>query len=101
MLGFDTVSDNQTILGGIFADNMFGGSSSPYSHSLGAHLTVVQAWALAAIISNGDANVWAAMGPYGAEGISDVNDRFWGFGPTGPDIGTGFTKGYWRLSGRT
>jgi len=99
VLGFDTTAEDTSELGGVFADYLFGTTLNPYSHSLGAHLTLVQAWALATIITNHEDHSWAAMGPYGANGISDVNDRFWGFGPVGPDIRGSNIKGYWRLSG--
>jgi uncharacterized protein DUF6345 len=99
VLGFDTLAEDTTEVGGIFSDYLFGTSNNPYSHSLGAHLTLVQAWALATIITNHDDKAWAAMGPFGANGISDVNDHFWGFGPVGPDIKYLDTKGYWRFSG--
>lgn len=101
VLGFDTVADDTSDLGGIFTDYLFGTATNPNSHSFGAHLTLVQAWALAAIISNGSGRAWAAMGPYGPMGISDMDDRFWGFGATGPDIRGANIKGYWRLSGPT
>jgi hypothetical protein len=99
VLGFDTTAEDTSELGGIFSDYLFGTSNNPYSHSLGAHLTLVQAWALATIITNHDDKAWAAMGPFGANGISDVNDRFWGFGAVGPDIRYPDIKGFWRLSG--
>jgi hypothetical protein len=101
VLGFDTVAADTSDLGGIFADYLFGTATNPNSHSYGAHLTLVQAWALAAIITNGAGHAWAAMGPYGDLGISDVNDRFWGFGATGPDIRGSAIKGYWRVGGPT
>jgi hypothetical protein len=99
VLGFDTVAVDTSELGGIFADDLFGTATNPYSHSFGAHLTLVQAWAVAVITTHTDGFVWAAMGPYGNMGISDVNDRFWGFGAVGPDIRGTDIKGYWRLSG--
>lgn len=99
VLGFDTLAEDTSEVGGIFSDYLFGTSNNPYSHSLGAHLTLVQAWALATIITNHGDKVWAAMGPFGANGISDVNDRFWGFGAVGPDIRYPDIKGFWRLSG--
>jgi len=101
VLGFDTVALDTSELGGIFADYLFGTATNPYSHSYGAHLTLVQAWALAVIITHDPGFVWAAMGPYGEFGISDVNDRFWGFGSVGPDIRGPDIMGYWRLSGPT
>jgi len=101
VLGFDTTAADSWDLGGIFTDDMFGTATNPYSNSYGAHLTVVQAWALASIITNGEGGRWAAMGPHGDNGVSDVNDRFWGFGAVGPDIRGNDIKGYWRLSGST
>lgn len=101
VLGFDTVAADTSDLGGIFADYLFGTATNPNSHSYGAHLTLVQAWALATIITNGPGHGWAAMGPYGDLGVSDVNDRFWGFGATGPDIRGSAIKGYWRVGGPT
>jgi hypothetical protein len=100
-VGFHTVAADSYDLGGIFTDYMFGTATNPNSRSYGAHMTVVQAWALAAILTNGPDHVWAAMGPYGDGGVSDISDRFWGFGATGPDIRGAGIKGYWRLSGGT
>lgn len=99
--GFHTTAADSYDLGGIFTDDMFGTASNPYSHSLGAHLTVVQAWALASILSNPPDGIWAAMGPTGPNGITNINDHFWGFGSVGPDIRGTDIKGFWRLSGST
>jgi hypothetical protein len=101
VVGFHTTAADSWDLGGIFTDDMFGTATNPNSHSNGAHLTVVQAWALAAIITNGPDGVWAAMGPFGPNGITDQNDRFWGFGAVGPDLRGLDIKGYWRVSGST
>ncbi len=101
LLGFDSNAVVEPNLGGIFGDFLFGTATNPNSHSLGAHLTVVQAWALAAILTNPSDRVWAAMGPYGPNAVSDVADHFWGFGSTGPDIRGSFIQGYWRLVGST
>ncbi len=37
------------------------------------------------------------MGVFDVNGMSNVNDYFWGKGPVGPDIRDGAITGYWSI----
>ena len=42
---------------------------------------------------------WVSMGVYGAGGVTNYDDYFWGQGPVGPDIPKSSITGRWWLMG--
>ena len=41
--------------------------------------------------------VFRSMGNIGAGGVTNINDYFWGQGPSGPDISKASRTGMWSL----
>ncbi len=62
-------------------------------------MKVRQAWAQASIDDQPPQVVWATMGVFGAGGLTNYNDHFWGRGSVGPDIPAGQITGYWWIAG--
>jgi hypothetical protein len=102
LLGYSTISYDNDVEGRFFADNLFG------FRFFGARfsMTVVQAWVQMAMdaqpdLPAPDTVMWAAMGPIGPGGVSNLFDNFWGEGPfgTGPDIPASSITGFWVLRG--
>lgn len=88
LLGFHTNAYARSSFSGEFADNML--KSSP--------LRVRQAWFEATDTNQPDGVVPVAMGVIRHDGVSNMNDYFWGKGSVGPDIRDGDIGGYWTIT---
>ena len=62
-------------------------------------LRVRQAWAMMALSLEPPGRQYVTMGVFGAGGVTDYDDFFWGKGPVGPDIPKSQITGYWWLVG--
>jgi Family of unknown function (DUF6345) len=62
-------------------------------------LKVRQAWANMAYDKEPTGSVYRSMGPMGPGGTWNLNDYFWGQGPTGADIPAAQMTGAWAISG--
>ncbi|MCG7997123.1 MAG: DUF6345 domain-containing protein [Candidatus Thiodiazotropha taylori] len=87
LLGFHTNAYAWNSFSGEFADNML--KSSP--------MTVKTAWFEATDTNQPSGVVPVVMGVLGNNGMSNMNDYFWGKGSVGPDIRDGDIIGYWSI----
>jgi hypothetical protein len=62
-------------------------------------LKVRQAWAQMARDLEPSGKQYVSMGVFGAGGVTNYDDYFWGQGPVGPDIPKSQITGYWWLVG--
>ncbi|MET0081302.1 MAG: DUF6345 domain-containing protein, partial [Candidatus Thiodiazotropha lotti] len=85
--GFHTNAYAWNSFSGEFADNML--KSSP--------MTVKTAWFEATDTNQPSGVVPVVMGVLGNNGMSNMNDYFWGKGSVGPDIRDGDIIGYWSI----
>lgn len=88
--GYATVSSDGTEEGRIFARHLTGTGGLPAQ-------SVLSAWSLAAIATQGPEVIHGSMGVVGRDWSSSINDHFWGFGPMSRDIRGGDIAGYWVL----
>lgn len=90
LLGYATISYDNTIEGNNFADYMLRYDSLP----------VRQAWINMAMDAQWPDVIWAEMGVWGPDWtLPNYDDYFWGMGATGPDTSGADIVGYWRISG--
>ncbi|MCG7873204.1 MAG: DUF6345 domain-containing protein [Candidatus Thiodiazotropha lotti] len=87
LLGFHTNAYAWNSFSGEFADNML--KSSP--------MTVKTSWFEATDTNQPSGVVPVVMGVLGNNGMSNMNDYFWGKGSVGPDIRDGDIIGYWSI----
>ncbi|MES9940718.1 MAG: DUF6345 domain-containing protein [Candidatus Thiodiazotropha sp. 6PLUC2] len=87
LLGFHTNAYAWSSFSGEFADNML--KSNP--------MTVKTAWFEATDTDQPASVVPVVMGVLDNNGMSNVNDYFWGKGSVGPDIRDGDIIGYWSI----
>lgn len=87
LLGFHTNAYAWSSFSGEFADNML--KSSPMS--------VRQAWFSATDTNQPNHVQPVVMGVFRNDGVSNMNDHFWGKGSVGPDIRDGDIGGYWSI----
>lgn len=87
LLGFHTNAYAWSSFSGEFADNML--KSSP--------MTVKTAWFEATDTDQPASVVPVVMGVLDQNGMSNVNDYFWGKGSVGPDIRGSAITGYWSI----
>ncbi|MET0068317.1 MAG: DUF6345 domain-containing protein [Candidatus Thiodiazotropha sp.] len=87
LMGFHTNAYAWMSFSGEFADNML--KSSP--------MTVRTAWFEAVDSDQPSGVVPVVMGVLDVNGMSNVNDYFWGKGSVGPDIRDGDITGYWSI----
>ncbi|MGL4612148.1 MAG: DUF6345 domain-containing protein [Trueperaceae bacterium] len=91
LLGYTTVSWDNTVEGQLMAQKILGTSGE-------APRTIRQAWVETATQAQADNNViWAYMVPFGSDGSSNLDDYFWGKGTTTFDIA--LPSGFIHVSG--
>lgn len=98
--GFQTTASCVTVSGGTagrFASWLLG---RPFGFVTFPPMRVRQAWALMALDLEPSGRQYVTMGVYGAGGITNYDDFFWGKGPVGPDIPKSQITGYWWLMGQ-
>lgn len=59
--------------------------------------TVQKAWAKMALLKEPHGVVYRSFGPVRKDGVTNINDYYWGQGPTGPDIQP--TGTWWSITG--
>lgn len=84
LAGYATVSYDNTIEGDRLA-----------RHLLNDNLTVRSSWAQMATEAQPSSVTYGYMGVIGPNGLSDINDHYWGHGSVGPDIHD--VHGYWAI----
>ncbi len=94
LLGFQTNAYDWPDFGKRFAQYQLG------REYLGGLITITlpvrSAWFQAAAEEQPSGVQSVVMGVWGAAGLANYNDYFWGQGPTGPDIPDSQILGYWR-----
>ncbi len=88
LLAYSTVTFDNNQEGGLFADYL-----------LGSGYRLRHAWVQTATDVQGRDEIFALMGVWGADGVTNYNDHFWNEGPVGPDVLKDEIEGFWRLSG--
>jgi len=84
LCGYETVTADNTVEGGKWADYMLRG------------WTVRQAWMQTGIDVQGPSETVAVMGVFGPDGVSNYNDHYHGKGSVGSDIRD--IRGFWKVS---
>lgn len=84
---YQTVSNDNTVEGTKYANYLISGE------------TVRQAWINTAIEVQPSSVRFSVMGVIGKDGMSNMNDHFWGKGSVGPDIRGSNIIGYWLIHG--
>jgi Family of unknown function (DUF6345) len=80
--------------GRTFAENLF---PRTFLFWTSPPMKVQQAWASMAIAKEPTGVVYRSVGRKTSTGVTNIDDYFWGQGPTGPDIAG--PSGYWSISG--
>ncbi|MDZ7702973.1 MAG: DUF6345 domain-containing protein [Trueperaceae bacterium] len=88
LLAYSTVTFDNNQEGGLFADYL-----------LGSGYRLRHAWVQTATDVQGSDEIYAVMGVWGADGVTNYNDHFWNQGPVGPDVPGDEIEGFWRLTG--
>lgn len=88
LLAYSTITFDNNQEGGLFADYL-----------LGSGYRLRHAWLQTATDVQGSGEIYAVMGAWGADGVTNYNDHFWNQGPVGPDVPRDEIEGFWRLTG--
>jgi len=92
LLGYATVSFDNTIEGSHFADYLLRDNPLP----------VRDAWINAAMDAQPSGVTWAEMGVWGPNWtLPNYDEFFWGMGSVGPDTRGANIWGFWRITGPT
>ncbi|SMF06917.1 DUF6345 domain-containing protein [Pseudobacteriovorax antillogorgiicola] len=94
LLGFHTNAYAWSSFSGKFADNMV---RQPFLW-WNKPMKVKDAWFSAKDTNQPSGVVAVAMGVFRYDGVSNMNDYFWGKGSVGPDIRDSDIAGYWSIS---
>lgn len=96
--GFDTNAQCNSSTGGRFAEYLF---PRTFLFWTSPAMSVTQAWAQTARDLQPGGRRWRSVSPIGANGVHNLNDRFWGQGSVGPDIRAHQRTGFIAISGTT
>ena len=99
LMGYATVTYDNTIEGPHLASYLTGDPGGIFGIGARPPYKVWQSWAQMAIDAQGPSEIWGTMGVTGPGWTADVDEYFWGRGPTGPDIRASQRTGWWWIWG--